>query len=157
MRNLKQSVASNVMVFMADSADHIAGKTGLTLSISASKNGGAFAAITPAVTERGSGWYSLALTSSHLDTLGDLAVHVTATGADPTDFLCRVVAGSLDADVSMAQKILRNKMITDPATGMLTIYDDDGVTVLLSGHIYKDAAGSVPYNGTGAERRERLA
>lgn len=100
MRILKQSTAANVMVFMTDSADHVSGKASLTLTITASKDGAAFAAITPTVTERGSGWYSLALTTAHTDTLGDLALHVTATGADPSDLACRIVAGSLDADVS---------------------------------------------------------
>lgn len=100
MRNLKQSATANVMVFMTDAADHVSGKASLTLTITASKDGAAFAAITPTVTERGNGWYSLALTTSHTDTLGDLALHITGTGADPTDLLCRIVAGSLDADVS---------------------------------------------------------
>src|SRR5574343_1123420 len=93
MQEVKQSTAANVMVFMTDSADHVAGKTGLTLTITASKDGAAFASISPTVTERGNGWYSLALTSSHTDTLGDLAVHVTATSADPTDLVRQVVAG----------------------------------------------------------------
>lgn len=96
MRNLKQSTAANVMVFMTDSADHVAGKTGLTLTITASKDGVAFASISPTVTERGSGWYNLALTTAHTDTLGDLALHATATGADPTDLLCRVTARVVD-------------------------------------------------------------
>lgn len=92
MRAVKQSTARNVMVFMTDSADHITGKTGLTLTITASKNGAAFASITPTVTERGSGWYNLALTASHLDTLGDFALHVTGTGADPSDLAFEVIA-----------------------------------------------------------------
>lgn len=100
MRDLKQATAANVMVFMTDSADHVTGKAGLTLTVTASKDGGAFAGIAPTVTERGSGWYALALTAAMTDTLGDLALHITSAGSDPTDVLCRVVAGSLDADVS---------------------------------------------------------
>jgi hypothetical protein len=88
---LKQSTARNLMVFMADSSDHITGKTGLTLTITASKDGGSFSSISPTVTERGSGWYNLALTTSHTDTLGDLAVHITGTGADATDISRQVV------------------------------------------------------------------
>ena len=91
MRDLKQSTAANVMVFMTDSTDHVTGKTGLTLTITASKDGVAFASISPTVTERGDGWYNLALTTAHTDTLGDLALHVTATGADPSDLVCRIV------------------------------------------------------------------
>ncbi len=100
MRMLKQSTTANVMVFMTDIADHVTGKAGLTLTITQSKDGGAFASITPTVTDRGNGWYNLALTTTHTNTLGDLALHITGTGADPTDLLARVVAGSLDADVS---------------------------------------------------------
>lgn len=92
MNLLKQSTARNLMVFMTDSADHVAGKTGLTLTITASKDGGAFASITPTVTERATGWYSLALTTAHTDTLGDFVLHITGTGADPTDLRCQVVA-----------------------------------------------------------------
>jgi len=88
---LKQSTARNLSVFMTDSADHITGKTGLTLTITAGKNGAAFASISPTVTEIANGWYSLALTTSHTDTLGDLALHITATGADPTDLVRQVV------------------------------------------------------------------
>jgi len=100
MRLLKQSTAANVMVFMTDSADHVTGIAGLTLAITASKDGAAFAGIAPTVTDRGAGWYNVALTTAHTDTLGDLAAHATAAGADPTDFACRIVAGALDADVS---------------------------------------------------------
>ena len=62
----------------------------------------------------------------------------------------------LPGTVGILEKIARNKMITDPATGVLTVYDNDGATPLLTANIFKDAAGTTPYNGTGAERRERL-
>jgi hypothetical protein len=80
------------MIFMASSTDHIPGATGLTLTITASKNGGAFASIAPVVTERGNGWYYLALTAAMLDTLGDFIVHAEATGADPSELPMEVVA-----------------------------------------------------------------
>lgn len=89
--DIKLSTARNHMVFMRATSDHLTGKTGLTLTITASKNGGAFASITPTVTERGNGWYSLALTTSHTDTLGDLALHITGADADPTDEVLQVV------------------------------------------------------------------
>lgn len=95
MRNLKQSTATDRLVFMTDSGDHVSGKAGLTLTITASKAGAAFGSISPTVTERGNGWYSVALTSSHTDTLGDLALHITGTGADPADLLFNVTANIL--------------------------------------------------------------
>lgn len=100
MRILKQSTATNIMEIMVDGTDHVTGKTGLTLTITASKDGAAFASISPTVTDRGNGWYKIELTTSHTDTLGELALHITGTGADPSDVPMRVVGGSLDADVS---------------------------------------------------------
>ena len=100
MRKIKQSTAKNVMLLMVDSTDHVTGKTGLTLTITASKDGAAFASITPTVTERGSGWYNLALTTAHTNTLGDLALHVTGAAADPADMVLLIEAGATDADVS---------------------------------------------------------
>ncbi len=85
---------------MTDSVDHITGKTGLTLTITASKDGAAFASISPTVTELANGWYTLALTTTHTNTLADLAIHITSTGADPTDVLCQVVADLQGASVS---------------------------------------------------------
>lgn len=61
------------------------------------------------------------------------------------------------AALSLIEKLLRNKQITNPATGKMTVYDDDGTTVLVEGNLYQDAAGVTPYAGAGAERRERLA
>lgn len=94
---LKQSTARNLMVFLTASSDHVTGLTGATLTITASKNGAAFASITPTVTERGDGWYNLALTSAHTDTLGDLVLHITAASADPIDLREQVYA-SLPGD-----------------------------------------------------------
>lgn len=91
MAMLKQSTARSRVILMVDSSDHVTGKTGLTLTITASKDGGSFASITPTVTELATGFYKLALTTSHTDTLGDLALHITSSGADPTDVVDEVV------------------------------------------------------------------
>jgi hypothetical protein len=39
----------------------------------------------------GNGWYNLAYTTTHTNTKGALALHITATGADPTDLVDEVV------------------------------------------------------------------
>lgn len=100
MRKVKQSTAKNVMVLMVEDADHITGLAGLTLTITASKDGAAFGAIAPTVNDRGNGWYAVALTASHTDTLGDLALHITGAAADPVDMVLLVEGGSTDVDVS---------------------------------------------------------
>lgn len=85
-RVCKQSTTYNLRVFMVDSSDHVTGKAGLTLTITAAKSGtNALSSITPTVTEIASGWYNLALTTGNTDTVGDMAIHITGTGADPTD------------------------------------------------------------------------
>lgn len=70
---------------MIDSTDHIAGKTGLTPTVTLSKNGGSFAAASGAVAEIGNGWYSLGGNATDRNTLGELGIHATGTGADPYD------------------------------------------------------------------------
>lgn len=105
---LKQSTAFELPVFMVDSADHITGKTGLTLTITAGKAGGALASISPTVTERSNGWYTLSLTTSHTDTLGALVLHITSTGADTTDMTAQVIAVDLGDSVRLGLTALPN-------------------------------------------------
>lgn len=124
MRVLKQSTATNILVMMIDSADHVTGKTGLTLSVTASKNGGAFASISPTVTDRGNGWYNLAITSSHTDTLGDFALHITAGGSDPADTIMQIVAydpfdASLGLDLPTASAVAQ-AVFDEPVSGHTT-------------------------------------
>ena len=57
----------------------------------------------------------------------------------------------------LALLILRNKQVTNPSGGLMTVYAADGTTPLLTAQLYEDAAGAVAYRGRGAERRERLA
>jgi hypothetical protein len=75
-----KSTAITIPVFIrsADSGDGLAGAT---LTISLKKSGGSFSTITPTVTDKGNGWYDLALTTSHTDTLGVAVLHITAPGA----------------------------------------------------------------------------
>jgi hypothetical protein len=61
-----------------------------------------------------------------------------------------------DARIGVLNKLLRNKMITDPVAGTITIFDDDGTTVLFTASLFEDAAGTQGYRGKGAERRDRL-
>jgi hypothetical protein len=83
---LEKGVAQNIQIFLTDPSDHSTGKTGRTITpIKISKNGAAFATITPTVTELGNGWYNLALLTGDVDTLGGLALHADASGADPYD------------------------------------------------------------------------
>ena len=92
MRVLNQSTANVVMVLLVNALDHVTGLDGVagTMTVTLSKNGGAWAMITPAITPINGGWYALALTSAHTDTIGDLIIHAIGPGTDPTDRLCVV-------------------------------------------------------------------
>jgi len=122
------------MFFMIDSTDHVSGKTGLSPSVSISKAGGSFASAGGTVSEVGSGWYKIALTTTDTNTLGDLAFQCTATGADPTSFVDQVVAfnpldsnlglTNLDATISSrapAATALNNTTWTDTKAGYLDV------------------------------------
>lgn len=97
---IKQNSSKNIMIFMRDSVDHISGKTGLTLSISVSKNGAEFSSINPVVVDRGNGWYSISLTSAITNTVGEIVFHITASGADSTDVVYEVYSNDMSSVVS---------------------------------------------------------
>jgi hypothetical protein len=87
MNWIDQATVFNYPFLMVDSSDHLAGKEGLTVTVTISKNGAAFASAAGSVTELVSGWYSIALSAADTGTLGMLALHASASGADPTDMM----------------------------------------------------------------------
>lgn len=87
---VQQSTTQLALKFLlVSSTDHISPVTGATATVTIRKEGGAFAAPAGAVTEIANGWYQVAGNATDTNTLGDIILHATATGADPTD---RVVA-----------------------------------------------------------------
>lgn len=78
--------ATQAMTFLVVATDHITGATGQSPVVRFSKAGAtAFSTATQAVTEMQFGWYKLTLATGNVDTMGELAVHVTSTGGDDTD------------------------------------------------------------------------
>lgn len=83
----KKNVAlSNFPFQMIDSADSKTPKTGLTVSGSISKNGGAFAALTNDVSEISNGFYKVNLTATELNA-NTVVIRFTASGANDTAFI----------------------------------------------------------------------
>lgn len=76
---------------------------------------------------------------------GTVSVVSTGSGLSPAQ----------DTRLSLIEKFLRNKMITDPVTGVATLYDDDGVTIVATAQLYESTDTSQTYRGKGAQRRER--
>ena len=58
------------------------------------------------------------------------------------------------ADLSLIRMIMTNKLVTDPTAGTMTIYADDGTTILRQWYIWEDVAESQAYRGQGIEVRE---
>ncbi len=100
MYSIAQNQTAQALIFlMVDAADMTTPETGLSPTVTLSKNGGAFGAPAGAVTEIGSGWYKVAGNATDADTLGPLALHATAAGAAVTDAVFPVVAyNPLDGD-----------------------------------------------------------
>jgi len=73
------------------------GATGLSPVVTISKAGAAFGAAAGAVSEIGSTWYKVLLTVIDTETLGDLAYHITAAGADDLDMCDQVVEAPVGA------------------------------------------------------------
>lgn len=115
------------MICMVSDEDYVTGSTGKTLSVTVSKNGGAFAAADNSVTEVGSGWYKITLSTDETDTAGDLVIRSTATGCAEWRQIREVVstpAGSFAATLSITERnaiadhvIMRNLPNAEDATG----------------------------------------
>ncbi len=98
MYEVKQSSTTRALLFqLISSSDHITGATGVTPTVTLSKNGASFASPSGAVSEVGSGWYKVAGNATDSGTLGPLALHATGSGCDPCDALFQVVAYDPDA------------------------------------------------------------
>lgn len=132
MRVLTKSTARDVMVFLVLSSDHITGSTGATLTVTASKNGAAFASISPTVTERGNGWYAVSLTTSHTDTSGDLALHITAASSDPIDAIWTVIAADVFNATTLGLTNLDATVSSRLASASYTAPDNSSISTILT-------------------------
>lgn len=157
MREFIQGQARNIIVFMTDSADRSLGKTGLTLTIQTSKAGAALATITPTVTERTVGYYQLAMTAAHLDTLGDLGFYITGTGADPSVWIDQVVldvagaratfgvtigTGSTTTSLVTSAMVPAQTFGADQLKNRIFVFDNDTTTAALRGQVCEITANT---------------
>lgn len=63
---------------------------------------------------------------------------------------------TIETKVGIATAILRNKTVTNPTTGIMTVFADDGTTPLLTAQLYEGIDQVYTYRGQGAEVRNRL-
>lgn len=176
---LKQSTATDRKIGpFIDDTDGKTAETGLTTAstlIYLSKNGGALTAKneTTAIAHDLLGYYLIKLNATDTNTLGSLKVATHVAGHLPVwqEFmvvpanvwdsffgasLLVVDAAAVKTDTSSLLKGRYNKNYTDPATGDETVFEDDNTTVHKSGAIYEDVAGTMPFDGSGANRRDRM-
>lgn len=103
-------------------------------------------------------WGALAASFNSAGTMGAI-MNSIGSGTDPW---ATSLPGSYSGDQAGAllyimNQILRNKQKTDPATGIMTVYADDGTTVLFTANVFNDANGTEPYDGTvGVNLKDRL-
>jgi len=83
------NTTENLLFLMRSDVDHITGVVGLvpgvSLTVTLSKNGAAFAAPAGAVTEVSDGWYQVAANAVDANTAGPLLLHAVGLACDPTD------------------------------------------------------------------------
>jgi hypothetical protein len=106
-------------------------------------------------------WESLSASFNNAGTMG-AKLNAAASGGVDYSALADAVWAHADANtvetrLALLEKILRNKSITDPASGEFVLFDNDGTTELFRVPLWEDAAATQPYRGQGGERRERLA
>jgi len=58
--------------------------------------------------------------------------------------------------IDLILDILSNKQTLDDATGIYTLYADDGATVLYTASAWEDAAGTIPYRGRQLQRLDAM-
>lgn len=86
----------------------------------------------------------------------DIWSHPGRTLTDYSGVWSDNAAVTLSSKVDIATAILRNKTVTDPSTGVMTVYADDNTTPLYTAQLYESVSTLTKYRGEGAQRRERL-
>ncbi len=111
MIEVKQSTAVEVRVYMkgTDTERGLSGGSS-TMVVNLCKTGeSSHSVIAPAITDLGYGWYALALTTTHTNTLGIATFHITMTGAFSNDELTlNVIAINKQDAVRMGLTALPN-------------------------------------------------
>ncbi len=83
---IKKGVERTLLFKMVDETDFATPETGLTVTATISKDGGAFTSTTNSASEIGNGWYKVTLTSTEM-TADEIILKCTATGAAQCDRL----------------------------------------------------------------------
>lgn len=137
--DVQQSTTAYPLVFLLiSSTDHLTGLTGAAVTATLSKSGAAFGSPAGAVAEIGSGWYKVAGNATDTATLGPLALHATATGADPTDALYPVVSYNPQSATAFMTSVASVVGAVGSVTGNVS-----GSVASVTGNVGGNVVGSV--------------
>ncbi len=89
-------------------------------------------------------------------TLGELIALIPTKTEISNEVWSHSTATDMLQKMEICSKILRNKTVTDPSTGLMTVYADDNVTPFLVAQVFENTAQTQQYRGQGAEVRGRL-
>lgn len=150
---VQSQIAQPLVFLMVDGTDHLTGKIGLTVTVTISKNGGAFVSPAGAVTEIGNGWYKVAANATDSGTLGPLILHATASGSDPCDELYPVVGYNMLAAAlglagagSVAFSVTVETSSGDPISGAeVWISSDLAGNTIVAGTLHTPDDGKVTF------------
>ncbi|HZX69756.1 MAG TPA: hypothetical protein VFE77_02975 [Rhodanobacter sp.] len=127
---LKSSTESALLFFLTLASDHISPATGLSPTVTISKNGGAFGSPSGAVSEIANGWYKVAGNATDTGTLGPLALHASVSTADNCDMIvANIVAFDPQNANSLGLAVLPATAIPG-ASGGLFIAGTNAATVI---------------------------
>lgn len=86
----------------------------------------------------------------------DIWAHPARSLTDYSTLWASAEGLTLQGRVELTAAILKNKTVTNPATGLMTVFEDDGTTPMFTAMMYEGVDSSTPYRGQGAQRREAL-
>lgn len=161
MKERQQSSSTYALEFLlVSSTDHITPVTGITPTVTISKNSGSFGAASGTVSEIGNGWYKVSGggLATDTNTVGPLILHATGTGADPTDATYTIVPWNpfdiidefLDSTntvetgetIRQTLRLLRSVIVgvSSESSGTIVFKRKDGTTTALT--VVHDSTGS---------------
>ena len=127
MRVIKQGSTPTILFLLVSSTNHVSGlATGATPVVYVGKGAsgtGSLSSNTATAVDTANlpGWYRLALTATETNTIGDLVVHASATGADDTDRLFVVESNDISGiTTDIAAKASQSSVTAIPTNPLLT-------------------------------------
>jgi hypothetical protein len=145
----KQSSTSYPLSFtMVSASDGVTRLTGLSPTVTLSKNAGTFGAIAGTVTELSNGYYVISANSTDRSTLGLSAYYCTATGAIPVEINVNIVADDEFARPTETRSALglASANLDTQIAALPTAAEIETEILTASNSTYSGTSGTIGYN-----------